>query len=65
MEREITEPSAGYFHTEKDTLFYDLTRTVNCDYDVLDEELETVYLNDIVWVNVKKTLCKGRVIRIP
>ena len=26
------------------------------DYDILDEEYETIYLNNIVWVRVKKEL---------
>ena len=49
----MTEPSVETINTEKDTRFYDLNMTGDySDYDVLEEEQETVSLNDIVWVKV-------------
>ena len=37
----------------------------NGDCDMLEEEHETIYLNDIVWVKVKKSIWLGRVMQIP
>ena len=37
----------------------------NGDCDMLEEEHETIYLNDIVWVHVKKSIWLGRVMQIP
>ena len=34
------------------------------DYDVLEEEQETIYLNDIVWVKVKDVIWQGKLIQI-
>ena len=64
--RDMTKPSVGTVYTEKDTHFEDLRITGDySDYDVLEEELETISLNDIVWVKVKNSIWKGRVIQIP
>ena len=35
------------------------------DYDILEEEQETISSNGIVWVKVKKAIWQGRVIKIP
>ena len=35
------------------------------DYDILEEEQETISSNDIVWVKVKNEILQGRVIQIP
>ena len=34
-------------------------------YGVLEEEQETISLNDIFWVKVKKAIWKGREIKTP
>ena len=51
---------------KKKFLFEDLTITGNCiDYDILEEERETITENDDVWVKTKKEICRGRVLLIP
>ena len=66
MEKDKTEPSVETFNTEKDTCFDYLTITGDYSaYDVLEEEQETISLNDIVWVKVKKEIWQRRVIQIP
>ena len=35
------------------------------DYDILEEEQETISSNDIVWVRVKNEIWQGRVVQIP
>ena len=62
----MTEPSADTVHTEKGTIFDNLTITGDySDYDVLEEEQDTVSLNDIFWIKVKKEIWQGRLIQIP
>ena len=62
----MTKPSVGTVYTEKDTHFEDLRITGDySNQDVLEEEQETISLNDIVWVKVKNSIWKGRVIQIP
>ena len=46
--------------------FDDLTITGNySDYDVLEEEKETIIENDNVWVKTKKEIWRGIVLLIP
>ena len=53
----MPEAAVETVNAEKDTRFYDLTITGDySDYDILEEEQETVSLNDIVWVKVKKAI---------
>ena len=35
------------------------------DYKILEEEPETVSLNDTVWVETKKEILQGKVMQIP
>ena len=35
------------------------------DYDILEEEQETILLNDTVWVKTKKDIWRVRVMQIP
>ena len=35
------------------------------DYNIFEEELETISLNDIFWFKFKKAIWQGRVIKIP
>ena len=53
----MTKTSVETFNTDKDTRFDELI--ITCDYseyDVLEEEQETISLNDIVWVKVKNVI---------
>ena len=44
----------------------DLNITVDyIDYDILEEEKETILKNDEVWVKIKKEIWRGRVLLIP
>ena len=62
----MTEPSVETIDTEKDTCFDDLTITGDySDYDVLEEEQETISLNYIVWFKVKNEICQGGLIQTP
>ena len=54
VERDITESLIKTVNTEKDTRYGNLSITGDYgDYDVLEEEQETISLNDIVWFKVK------------
>ena len=60
----MTEPLVETVHTEKYTIFDDLTITGDYSYyDILEEEQEIVYLNGIVWVKVKNAIYQGRIIQ--
>ena len=55
VEREMTKPSVETVNTEKEMHFDDLIITGDyINYDVLEEQQETISFNDIVWVKVKK-----------
>ena len=46
--------------------FCDLTIPVDySDYDILEEEKETISKNDEVWVKTKKYICRFKVMLIP
>ena len=61
----MTEPSVEDVNTEKDTCFDKLTITSDySDSDFLEEQQETISLNDIFWVKVKKAIWQGGVIQI-
>ena len=52
-------------NTEEEMAFYDLTITGNdCDYDILEEEKETISKNDEIWVKTKEEIWRGRVLLI-
>ena len=45
--------------------FDDLTITFNySDYDILEEEKETITKNDNIWFKTKKEILRGRVLLI-
>ena len=53
--RQLTENPDDMMNTEEEMDFYDLTITVNySDYDILEEEKETITKNENVWVRTKK-----------
>ena len=55
VDREMTKPSVETVNTEKEMHFDDLIITGDyINYDVLEEQQETISFNDIVWVKVKK-----------
>ena len=62
----MLEPSVEAVNTEEENCFENLTIPDDySDYDILEKEQETVSLNNIVWVEVKKAIWQVRVIQIP
>ena len=57
MARQLTENPDDMVNTEEKMAFDDLTITGNySDYDILEEERETITKNDNVWVKTKKNM---------
>ena len=55
VERQLTENPYDMVNTKKEMDFEDLTIPGNySDYDILEEEKETIAKNDNVWVKTKK-----------
>ena len=53
-------------HKKEEMDFDDLNITGNySDYDILEEEKETITKNDHVWVKNKKEIWRGKVLLIP
>ena len=44
--------------------FCELTISGNSNYDILDEEHETVYLNYIVWARSNKSIFRVKLIKV-
>ena len=64
--RKLTENPDENVDTEEEMDFYDQTITGNySDYEILEEEKETITKNDDVWVKTKKQIWRGRVLLIP
>ena len=64
--RKLTQNTDENVNTEEEMDFDDLTITGNySDYDLLEEEKETITKNDDVWVKTKKEKWRGRVLLIP
>ena len=63
--RKITETPNENVDTEEEMYFYELTITGDySDYDILEEEKETISKNDEVWIKAKKERSRGRVLLI-
>ena len=63
--RIITETPDENVDTEEEMDFDDLTITGNySDYDILEEEKETITKNDNIWFKTKKEILRGRVLLI-
>ena len=45
--------------------FDELKITGDSDYDILEEEHEIIFLNDIFWFKVNKEMCQVKLIQIP
>ena len=61
-----TEIPVENVDTEKEMDFDDLTITDDdSDYDILEEEKETISKNDEVWIKTKRDIRKGMVLLIP
>ena len=55
MEREITDLPVENINTEEEIVLDDLNITSDdSDYDILQEEQETISLNNTVWFKTKK-----------
>ena len=62
---KLTENQDEMVDAEEEMSFEDLTITGNCsDYDIVEEEKETITKNEDFWVKTKKEICRGRVLLI-
>ena len=66
MARQLTENADDIVDEEEESSSDDLTITGDySDYDILEEERDTISENDDVWVKTKKEIWRGRVLLIP
>ena len=64
--RQLTENQYDKVDAEEEMSFENLTISGNySDYDILEEEKETITKNDDIWVKTKKEILRGRVLLIP
>ena len=64
--RKLIENPDEFVNTEEEMAFDDLTITGNqSDFDILEEEKETMTKNENVWVITKKETLIGRVLLFP
>ena len=64
--RKLIENPDDMVDTEEEMSFEDLNITGNySDYDILEEEKETITKNDRVWVKNKKEIWRGKVLLVP
>ena len=65
MSRKITETTDENVDTEEETSFDDLDIPVNySDYDILEEEEETIYKNDEVCIKTKEKIRRGNILLV-